>query len=147
MPYCTFTEVLLHAPQAPEGETFAGYIEQADRVIDARLRTAFDVPFDPVPGLITNISSKLTAAAYLKALYSKIHKEAPEYAMEIYREAMDELTEVVSNPGLLGVTLRMNGIEDELSNEVSVAGSGEGYFNMGDETEWGRPSKPRWNQT
>lgn len=149
MPYCSYVEVLLHAPQAQEGETFAGYIEQADRVIDAKLRSSFEVPFtDPVPGLVVNISSKLTAAAYLKALYSKIHTDAPDYATAIYEEAMAELQEVIANPSLLGIPTRLiTTAEDELGNEVTVAGSGDGYFNMGDETQWGRPAKPSREQT
>lgn len=137
MAYSADTDVRLHAPQAKEGEEFTGYIEQADRIIDSKLRAIFDVPFSTVPGLITNISSKLAAAIYLKAKYSALDKEPSKYAMALEDDAMKNLMDIIENPNLLDVDLKASTIEDNLRSAVVVSSHEDGVFNMGPETEWG----------
>lgn len=137
MAYSADSDVRLHAPQAPDGEEFTGYIEQADRIIDANLRATFDVPFSTVPDLVVNISSKLAAAIYLKAKYSALNQEPSKAAMALYDDAMKELMDIVSNPNLLDVDLKAETVEDDKRSAVIVSSNEDGVFNMGPETGWG----------
>ena len=139
MAYASFTDVRLYAPQAPDGETFTGYIAAADRVIDSRLRTVFDVPFSTTPDLIVNVSAKLAAAEYLKAKYGAINQEPPEQANKLYEEAMEELQSIIEQPTLLGVDPKLPDVGDLDDNRV-VAGedTGKELFNLGDPLTWGK---------
>lgn len=140
MPYCTREDVHLFVPNAPSGETFSGYITHADRVIDAKLRTVFTVPFSSTPDLVVNVSSKLAAAEYLKAKHASVNQDAPQYAADLYDEAMKVLTEIVEDPQLLDIEVRDPTSEDFDDNEVSIAQNRpeESWFRSTDERTWGR---------
>ena len=137
MAYSTHTDVRLHAPQAPDGEDFAGYIAQADRVIDGALRVNYEVPFTTVPDLIVNVSSKLAAAEFLKAQYAAINREPPEHADRLYRDALDMLAQIKADPSILGLDLKAEDVGDYERNRVETADGGTEFFTTGPETEWG----------
>jgi phage gp36-like protein len=137
MAYSTYEDVRLDVPQAPEGEVFTGWITQADGVIDAHLRTYYDVPLSaPVPQLVVNCSAKLAASYYMKAKYSQINQAIPERAESLGEEAMKILQDIKDNPSLLGLDLRDPTTDDYDTNAILTEGE-DSKFTTGDETTWG----------
>jgi phage gp36-like protein len=84
---------------APEPEVvIAEAIEQADREIDSILNGRFDVPFDPVPPLVANLSAKI---AVYNLHRRRSHLELGEWAKE-YDRCLRMLRDIASGKQALG---------------------------------------------
>ena len=140
MPYAVEADCRLHAPQAAAADDFAGYITQADAVVDSRLRSYYDLPFDPVPQLITNIVSRLAAGRYLEAKYGAINQEPPDHAGNLISGAIADLEKIVEEPGLLDYDRREVTPTDLLEDPVLVSDRDHGMFDSADPRTWG----PKW---
>jgi len=135
--YSTNDDVKLHAPQAEPAFDFTPYIDVADRVINAQLKGQFDVPFDPVPELLIDISAKMAAGRYLKVYYSRVKGEVPDFVEEMLKEAMTSLMEIVQQPSLLGVELRDVTPDDIERDRVEVSNQPGGAYPSNDPRDWG----------
>ena len=137
MAYCLDADIRLHAPQAEPGINLSGYIAQATGVIDATLQSMYDMPLASVPQLLTNCASMLSAGYYLKAHYSKINQNPPEFADQLCSRALTILEDIRSNPSLLGLDLKVPTADDYARNQITTNKTDDPFFTTGDELEWG----------
>ncbi len=82
---------------APE-EVMAEAIDQADREIDAYLGTVREVPLDPVPPLVANLSAKI---AVYNLHRRRTHLDLGEWAEE-YKRALRLLERIAAGDVSLG---------------------------------------------
>lgn len=137
MAYCVAADVYLQAPQIGSGASpldVDGYIEQADGVIDARLRGMFEVPFTSPDLIIKRISSMLAAAFALRAYYSQATTDEPSvYAKSIEDDAMKMIEGIKVDPSLISQRVRQTSTaEDEDSRGFYLHG-GLGTILRGDD--------------
>lgn len=137
MAYAVESDCRLFAPQAPAGETFAGWITQATGVVDAKLRAAFTVPLASTPQVITNIVSQLAAGRYLEAQYGQINQEPPEYCTNLIKMALSELQAIVEDPSQLGIEQRLTTLDDLNADNILVSDRDPGMFDDRDPRCWG----------
>lgn len=81
MAYTTYTTILINNADLPQTTTQAGYtstvsiiqnhITRADAFINGKLARRYDIPFDPTPPLIANISEDITSYYSYRSLYAQ----------------------------------------------------------------------------
>ena len=84
---------------AVDSDVVDGVISQQDELINGYLRGRYDVPLDPVPGLVASLAIDLCAYAFY---CRRAHIEIPEPIEKSYNNALKLLREIQSGTVLLG---------------------------------------------
>ena len=143
MPYCDDTDVRRYIPQAPAGEDFSGYIDDAQGIIDAQFRGIYETPLWAgvlldVDLFVRSIAARLAAGTYLVAAMSQHQQEPSAYSQRLMSEARADLDSIKDDPAMLDADLVEEGVIDDDKLDVILDGEDEEpVFNMETEDYWG----------
>jgi len=144
MPYCDDNDVRMLAPQIPSGADLTPYIEKAGGIVDAELRSIFEVPLwggvlNNVDQVVRLAAAKIAAGTYLIAKYSAHDREPSGFAERLIGEGQKAIKEFRDNPSMLSADVAVRSASDAQKSGVVVVGDDmPPAFNMGDPATWGR---------
>lgn len=134
MSYCTPDDVRVVIPlvdsQAMSDADMQKHIDKAENVVDARLRSVYVVPFNPVPPIVTDVTAEYSAYLVYRTLFSQNSPNSSDYVKDLHDSAEKTLREL--SDGVLEL--------DADKQSLSIQSTTDGHrkvFTMEDITPYG----------